>query len=428
MIRKIQLLFVLLLGSFAFAQNSTASPYSLGALGDVTFRGNAINRIMGGMDAYADSIHANINNPASLGELKLTTFSVGVNYRTTSLSTDIGKENVSSGAIDYLAVSIPTKHFAFSFGVLPYSSVGYLLQSVGTTAEDLTTLSRYEGSGGVNKTFLTAGFRPFKFLNVGASVQYNFGTINTQSSYEEEGIDFGTFLRNSSSLSGLNIQLSAHYKYQLSEDKRINLFTTFSPKHNLRSKNLQTFFTQTVGTRTPGDFQEIDLAARGLDELDLTLGSRIDIGLSVEHDKKWLVGIQYTASNSGNYQNDFIKLNNVSYENGSRLSIGGMYIPSYSSFTTYWKRMVFRAGFRHETSGILINNTSLKETGISFGVGLPIGGYYSGNNVAGFSNINIGLEVGKRGTTTAGLIKENFVAIRVGMSLNDLWFIKRVYN
>ena len=147
-----------------------------------------------------------------------------------------------------------------------------------------------------------------------------------------------------------------------------------------------------------------------------------------EHDKKWLVGIQYTASNSGNYQNDFIKLNNVSYENGSRLSIGGMYIPSYSSFTTYWKRMVFRAGFRHETSGILINNTSLKETGISFGVSLPLGGFYSATNVSGYSNLNVGLELGQRGVDTGGLVKESFWAIRVGLSLNDLWFIKRKYN
>ena len=55
-------------------KNSTAFSYSLGGLGDVTFRGNAIDRMMGGLSVYADSIHANINNPASLGELKLTTF------------------------------------------------------------------------------------------------------------------------------------------------------------------------------------------------------------------------------------------------------------------------------------------------------------------------------------------------------------------
>ena len=109
-------------------------------------------------------------------------------------------------------------------------------------------------------------------------------------------------------------------------------------------------------------------------------------------------------------------------------SFGGYFIPNYSSITDYWKRIVFRAGFREETSGIIINNTSLKETGISFGVSLPLGGYYSAANVAGFSSLNIGFEFGKRGQNNNGLIQENYWALRIGASLNDLWFIKRKYN
>ena len=82
------------------AQNSTASPYSLGGLGDITFRGNAINRMMGGLNAYSDSIHANLNNPASLGDLKLTTFSVGLSYKNTELNAEDNTENVTAGAMD----------------------------------------------------------------------------------------------------------------------------------------------------------------------------------------------------------------------------------------------------------------------------------------------------------------------------------------
>ena len=87
-------------GRFA-AQNSTASPYSLGGLGDVTFRGNAIEH-----DVYADSIHANINNPASLGELKLTTFSVGVHYKNTQLTSSEANENVTSSSLDYIVYGV----------------------------------------------------------------------------------------------------------------------------------------------------------------------------------------------------------------------------------------------------------------------------------------------------------------------------------
>ena len=382
---------------------------------------------MGGISVYADSIHANLNNPASLGELKLTTFSVGVHYRNTQLISDATNEDVASGSLDYIAVSIPTKHFSFSFGVMPFSSVGYQLQSLDDTNEQ-NILNRYEGKGGVNKTFISVGLKVFKFLNIGGTLNFNFGSISSDASRQEENVDFGTFLRNSSQIRGIDYQLGAHLKVPLSKKFSIDAFATFSPEHSLTSENEQSFFTRSVSTQTVGTVIEVDLADQNLDKVDLTIGSKYELGLGFGQDKKWLLGAQYTAINSGNFQNDFIQLNNVSYENGSRLSVGGYFIPNYSSITNYWKRMAFRAGFRQEISGIMINNTSLEETGISFGVSLPLGGYYSAANVAGYSSLNIGFELGKRGVNTNGLIEENYWSIRVGASLNDLWFIKRKYN
>ena len=427
MLKKVLFSISLLISGYSIAQNSTASPYSLGGLGDVTFRGNAINRMMGGISVYADSIHANLNNPASLGELKLTTFSVGVHYRNTQLISDATNEDVASGSLDYIAVSIPTKHFSFSFGVMPFSSVGYQLQSLDDTNEQ-NILNRYEGKGGVNKTFISVGLKVFKFLNIGGTLNFNFGSISSDASRQEENVDFGTFLRNSSQIRGIDYQLGAHLKVPLSKKFSIDAFLTFSPEHSLTSENEQSFFTRSVSTQTVGTVIEVDLADQNLDKVDLTIGSKYELGLGFGQDKKWLLGAQYTAINSGNFQNDFIQLNNVSYENGSRLSVGGYFIPNYSSITNYWKRMAFRAGFRQEISGIMINNTSLEETGISFGVSLPLGGYYSAANVAGYSSLNIGFELGKRGVNTNGLIEENYWSIRVGASLNDLWFIKRKYN
>ena len=140
----------------------------------------------------ADSIHATITNPASLGELKLTTFSVGVHYKNTQLSSTEAKENVTSSSLDYIAVSIPTKRFGFSFGIMPYSSVGYRLQSLEGIDDEIApdVLSRYEGNGGLNRTFFSVGIPVFKGLNLGASFIYNFGTINTQASRQEENIGF----------------------------------------------------------------------------------------------------------------------------------------------------------------------------------------------------------------------------------------------
>ena len=190
----LKLFFFIFFVKFSFAQNSTASPYSLGGLGDVTFKGNVINRMMGGVSVFSDSIHANLNNPASLGELKLTTFSVGIHYKNTQITSNDSKDDSRTGSLDYIAVSIPTKYFSFSFGVIPYSSVGYRLQANDLSNQDEIIVSRYEGRGGTNKSFLTVGFKFLKFLSLGGTVNYNFGKISTQVSNQNENIDYGTFL------------------------------------------------------------------------------------------------------------------------------------------------------------------------------------------------------------------------------------------
>jgi hypothetical protein len=66
-----------------------------------------------------------------------------------------------------------------------------------------------------------------------------------------------------------------------------------------------------------------------------------------------------------------------------------------------------------------MNNIPLTETGISFGVGLPLGS---------LSNANIGIEISRRGEKDPNLIQETYVAMQIGLSLNDIWFIKRKYN
>ena len=100
--------------------------------------------------------------------------------------------------------------------------------------------------------------------------------------------------------------------------------------------------------------------------------------------------------------------------------MGGFYIPNYNSFGNYWKRVVYRAGIRFEETGITVRGEDINEFGISFGVGLPVGGF--------FSNANLGIEVGKKGTTNQNLVEENFINFQISLSLNDRWFVKRKYN
>ena len=413
-------LIIFLAGSpFIFSQSNTSSPYSIGGLGEIAFKGNAINRLMGGLDIVSDSLHANLNNPASLGDLKLVTYGLGLNYKSTKLSSSASNESVTSASIDYLVVAIPTKKFTFGFGILPATSVGYRLQSVIEGDDINNVVNRNEGFGGLNQTFLSIGFKVFEFLNFGVSANYNFGRITNESSRQEQNIDFGTFFTKTSSLAGFNYRFATQLKIPLTSKVRLDAMAYYVPNNSLTATNESVYFTRSVTTQDLGDFENVDLAAINLDETTISLGNQYSFGLGITKDKKWFVGGQYSRRNSADYVNNFISLDNITYANGSRLSFGGFYLPDYSSITSYWKRIVYRAGVRFEDTGVLFNNQPLKETGISFGVSLPM---------AGFSNANIGLEFGKRGSQDNGLIQESYWNLIVGLSLNDIWFIKRKFN
>jgi len=194
---------------------------------------------------------------------------------------------------------------------------------------------------------------------------------------------------------------------------------SYQPKIGLDSRNSRIFSTQSLSTEILTDVVRIDLASSGLENTNLDLSSMTRIGLGYGKNKKWFFGVQYNLIKSSNFANEFFKRENISYRNSEKWIVGGYFIPNYSSFTNYWSKVVYRFGFRTEQMSTIINNTPLSEKAISFGLGLPL---------AGYSNVNVGLEISQRGRKDLGLIKESTIALRVGMSLNDIWFIKRKYN
>ena len=42
--------------------------------------------------------------------------------------------------------------------------------------------------------------------------------------------------------------------------------------------------------------------------------------------------------------------------------------------------------------------------------------------------IDLGVEIGKRGTLDNNLIRQNFINFRVGINFADKWFMKRLYD
>ena len=417
------------------AQEGTTSPYSFYGIGSLKFKGTTENRSMGGLSIYTDSIHMNLRNPASYGgsnlkfyneESRPVKFTVGGSHSSTKLNTSSDSQEASSTTFDYLALSMPIGKFGVGFGLMPYTSVGYKLESINDS--DITT-NRYRGEGGVNKAFLGIGYQLTKDLSVGVDASYNFGNLQNSAIeflYNDEGdlLQYQSRESNRSDISGINFNFGLTYNPMLNEKLQLTTAFTFTPQSDLTSTNERTIATIVINSVTGQEFPvneiEQDLEADGLKKTTLSLPSKTAFGAGIGQPRKWFFGAEYTLLKTSQFSNPIFSIDNAAFEDASEIAIGGFYIPQYTSFNKYWKRIVYRAGMRFENTGLKINDESINEFGISFGVGIPVGRV--------FSNANLGFEVGKRGTTNKNLIQENFINFQLSLSLNDRWFEKRKFN
>ncbi len=413
MLKRFIIICVLLFSVVVSAQQGSVSPYSYFGIGTLKFKGTVENRAMGGIGVYSDSIHLNIQNPAGVAGLRLVNYSLAGSHKFSTLATDTEKQNATTTTLDYLAMGIPMGKFGASFGLIPYTSSGYKLQS-----ENEVAVTQYSGTGGLNKIFLTVAYQINKNFSIGIDGNYNFGNIENTAESFQDGIQFGTREINRSDLLGFSFNIGALYKGMLTEELETMVSATYTPETDFTSENSRTIAT--ILEITEGNFSVVDERDITVANTDFTFPSQFTIGAGLGKEKKWFFGGEFTSQKTSNFTNRTFDLENVTFEDASKIRFGGFYIPDYSSFTNYWKRATYRAGVRFEETGININGQAIDEFGISFGLGLPM--------KRKFSNINLGLEFGKRGTKTNGLVEETFFNIFVSLSLNDKWFEKRYYD
>ena len=415
--RKLSILFILI-SFFGYSQRTSYSPYSYFGVGETNFSATVENQMMGGNTAYYDSVHQNMNNAASLSKLKFVNYSVGVDLKNTSYLSASTNEKSTAAAINYISVAIPTKLLSFSFGIKPKTSVGYLLEN-DDKSKTPPELNRFTGSGGVSNAFVSIGFELFKNWGFGFSSSYAFGNLNHYHTKILENIELYTMVSSESSVSGLDYNFSTVYQKTFNE--KITLYSSiiYQPEAKYKSRNNQIISTIDPNSSFGGDSEEIDLSAVGLKNTNIKIPNSLSFGLGLGQDKKWFLGFNYMKNDEGGYKNELMGLDNVEFKSSQTYSIGGFLLPEYNSFTNYFKTLTYRFGVRYKCGGLYVNNQQINEIGVNFGFGIPL---------AGISSANLGFEFGQRGTTKASLIKEKFFSIRLGVSLNDLWFIRSMYN
>jgi len=408
MIKKILLGSIMLFSLHTFAQEGTASPYSFYGIGEVKFKGSVENRSMGTVGVLNDSIHINLQNPATLSSLKLTTFTASGTFLPSKLKTSSAEEKAQRTSFDYLAMAFPAGKIALSLGLMPYTSVGFkIFKEEGST-------KRYYGDGGINRFFLAGAYRATSKLSFGLNVAYNFGQIESSVAEFKPEVQFGSRELNNSKMSGFAFTVGSTYKTKF-KDLDFVAAATMSPSSTLNSDNTRKLAKITYsnsGTERIWEEQDIYVA-----DSKVKLPSKFSLGSGIGQEKKWFVGLESVFSGKGDYSN--IVVDDASYESAVKIAVGGYYIPKYNSISSYLKKVTYRAGFRYENTGLVLKSESIKDRAATLGFGFPL---------TGFSNINLGVELGKRGTVSSGLIQENYTGFSVGLSFNDRWFVKRKYD
>ena len=112
-----------------FSYGQLFSPYSQYGLGLAHNNVSPVLTAMGGIGAaYSDPYNVNYLNPASLADMKLTVFDIGLRLDTRSITNTTNNAfTVADGGLNNFSISFPVvkNTWGMSFGLLPYSFSKY---------------------------------------------------------------------------------------------------------------------------------------------------------------------------------------------------------------------------------------------------------------------------------------------------------------
>jgi len=395
-------------------EGATASPYSFFGIGTQQFKGTAENRSMGGLSIFSDETRFNLVNPASLGKRRFTSFSIGGTHSEITQKQDGLEAETSATRLNYMAIGFPiTKKMGLSFGLVPFSSVGYDIR----TGDD-EVFNIFEGKGGINRVFLSTGFQIMDGLYIGATANYNFGNLQNDVVSTQEDVELGTRERNRSDLSGLNFNFGVQYDRMITDKLELSLSASYAPGSDIKAENTRTF--SSVIFNNLGLLTDLDIRDVNAPNTTFNFPASATIGAGIGKERVWFAGAEFAARRASTFGSSRFDLSGVTFRRSSTVKLGGWYTPKFNSIRSYWDRITYRAGTRFEKVGLDIQGEEIEEFGISFGLGLPAGRFGS--------NINLGFELGQRGTTNAGLVQENFASVFLSFSFNDVWFLKTKFN
>jgi len=440
--RTLGVLVMLLCATAAFAQPKDNSPYSRVGLGDLVQQQFPASRGFGSLSAaYQHPYHINTENPASLAFLNATAFEIGLYAKRAILEDTQGEEEtVYSGNLRYMALAFPLQNpvnrelerdknpfrWGMNLALIPYTQVGYNLQTTNFSPEIDTTITAYTGEGGTYRFIWGNGFR-YKNFAAGVNAGFLFGNISQNSQTALISIDdsYDVITDNDYSISGVMWDFGVQYRHDFKSannkgdivpnGKSIVVGAFGNSKRKYKTRAQQYYRAENIINGGVFDTDTILFVQDKMGEGQLP--GEFTIGVMYQNANKLRVGAEFSAESWSQFTNP---IEETRMEDVYSVAFGGEWTPDAKSYNSYAKRMQYRAGFRYGldprgTDGDLTYST------ISVGLGMPI----ISKGVQSY--LDWGIEFGRFGKENG--LNENFIRLTAGFTLNDSsWFFKRRYN
>lgn len=410
---------------FAQFNNNTSSPYSRYGLGELHNYSFGRTTAMGGASiASRNNQQINLGNPASYDAIDSLgfMFEFAVNAKSVQFVDNIGSVVANDANFQYFAMNFQiSNRLGTSLGLLPFSDVGYNVivdQDILNTGPVRTT---YYGAGTISNAFLGLSVQPFKFLSVGANLNYYFGMLNRNAEVVFSGAaDFYNIQQYKSlRVNDFSFDYGVQATIPVKDKSKIILGVVF--ENNPKYKALFSDVTQKILASGSGSNAAVDRDTLYFaDETKGVIEFPVTYGFGISYVKENSIEINADYYHQSWSEAKFLGSKSAFLTDLNKFAVGGEYIPDKFSINSYTKRIAYRAGFKYEQTYLIFNDRQINDFGITFGVGLPI--YRSK------STINIAAEVGKKGTQEENLVQENYFRLNFMVNLYDLWFIKRRFD
>ena len=410
------------------AQNVSVSPYSSMGLGEQLYNNNTEIGGMGGISTVPTNPYgqsANFSNPAANQNIRMTSFNVSARADQNTFESSSDKVTAGTFKLSNISLAFPvSKSSTFGMGFQPYSSVGYDISN-STSKNNINTTSNMKGTGGVNSVHAFYNQNLGEGFSVGLRANYLFGKIEKNEKITVEGASLLTDYTTKSNLRGLQFTLGSMYHTKVSKTNNIYVGAYYTLGSNLRTDFTDMTSTYTYMGSTPSSVDTVSYNRN--DGLKTKLPHTLALGAAYTKDNNWSISGEARLNTWSNFEkpsfgNNSSVDNNTNYKNNYYLAVGGYWIPDFNSYKSYFNRVIYRAGAYYETAAYSIYGTDINRYGVTVGAGLPIG---KANDA---SLLNLSLEYGQKGSSSKGLIKENYLGFKIGFDINDIWFRKRVID